>query len=693
MLRSSMSQFMTPGELLAKFGSKRPVHAEYQSAVLGKSEHINSVLERSGWLPNPVQVELATKKGFSNWIDFQKTAVCPLCARQGYTPVTHDFKLIRTCSAHKILLTTHCNDCNQPVNANRPQLDHCRCGKPFTVSREAKEREIYEAVLLEGWIHGHQLTLLQAYSECLTLLVNRYGFRTYDPKLIEQFLSGDEQALTPLVNRLVTRFPQLPIRALLAPMACAKSELLQTLSFRLLNIYRFEPANKKRKFDKTFWLNLKEFRFALGLQTRLTKTIESQHFGISLHAGPSTCRFSQSQLIEFYQHFLPQKEITETVSPLTGLSAATKDAIDTLLLDIIAGKYTVASYDGRKPLDQLQVYTTAPISTSVPQGYLTINETALYLNTSWEIVRNLRINGLLPATHQKNFNNRYLILKSDVETFNNDYVTSNELSRQYGRTSAHLLKRLLNAGVKPVSGPSIDECVVNIFSRQEVKVLDSNHLVSAKALEDEQQETCITNFLDNSTWMTADDTARELGILVNQLESITKPELLISARPQNHYQHDKFYRRDSIQYAKLFLTTLEKVEYLAQELRTQPIKLLRRFKHLLKERTYSFFGDSFFSTSQAESLRLHYQHYWDAGTAARHLGCSRGQILTWRRSGKIEAVGEADPGFIQSPILFKATAIRAIAFQLVETEAFHQASASREAPQEAFIGANHQCTP
>jgi len=661
MLRSASSQFMTPGSLLAKLGTRRPLQAEYQFALQGKSKAINSALSRSEWQQNALQSSLAAKNGFSNWIDFQKTSMCPFCARKGYTPATHDFKLMRTCAEHKVRLTTHCVQCGQTVTANRPWLDRCRCGTPFKVLRTAKEREVYEATLLERWFHESKLELLQAYSECLTLLVDRYGFRAYDPKLIEQLLSGDKTAFFPLLHRLTARFPLLPIRVLLAPMTCAKSPILKAISHQTLDTYTPKPVNKKRKFDKPFWLNLKEFRFALGLQTRLTRTIEAQFFGIRSHQGPSKCCFTHLQLIEFYQHFKNTENVTGPISSLTEISATKKEPIDRLLLKITGGEFSVASYDGKRPLDQLHIYTIAPTNKTVPRGYLTIKEAALYLNTSWEIIRNLRIHGFLPAIHQKNFNNRYLILKSDIEAFHRQYVTMNELCRQLGSSERTLLTQLISATIKPVSGPCVDGNVTYIFARNLIKTIDFESLKFTQP----QRSKNDSDLFDSSQWVTAEETARQLGIPVEHIGNFAEPELLISTQANNRSDGEKLYRIDTISRTHTFLKRLVRVDDLAQELNTPTADLLRRFKYLLKARTYYLYGQSFFSTSQVQSLREHYQNYWDAKVSAEYIGCTRGQILAWRRLGLLDAVDYSDTGFIHSPLLFKATTIRSLLYQFV----------------------------
>jgi hypothetical protein len=303
-----------------------------------------------------------------------------------------------------------------------------------------------------------------------------------------------------------------------------------------------------------------------------------------------------------------------------------------------------------------------------PKGYMTLSSVVAQLDSYEEAVRGARDAGLLPATHQRSCNNRYLFAENDVEDFHKKYALIGELARETQYQPMRLSDRLRELGVIPVAGPFEGNSPVSIFRRSDINDADlKGALKITNYATNSGRKPKSTSRFDSETWATGQEVAAELDIPLAQLHRITRHDLLVKGVPRvRGSQRRYYYRRDSVETTKDFLNKAVDINDLSKQLNTNRKKLISRYLYLLKAEPIKVGSKSLVPEKDANTLLSHYRNYLDAQAAATYLSTTRHQIGNWKKASRITPIPPDDDNYIRSPQLFRLSDITRLKQTLIE---------------------------
>ena len=94
---------------------------------------------------------------FKNQLRSVNPQICPVCVHQeGFCKRVWDLSLVTSCTIHQCMLVDACEHCKVPLRWDRPALDVCICGRPFS-SKNAQP----------GSASFESMTVSQAVETCL----------------------------------------------------------------------------------------------------------------------------------------------------------------------------------------------------------------------------------------------------------------------------------------------------------------------------------------------------------------------------------------------------------------------------------------------------------------------------------------------------------------------------------------------
>lgn len=668
LIRQAEGLHLSPGELLSKLGTSCNTGTELIALLRGNQSVLRDHWSRSNWKPSKFYLDLAQSRNFRQWVNYSQLGVCPLCAQNGLTPESHDFEVMTACTKHAMILARACPSCERSLSVNRYRLTHCRCGVPIQ-SRRASATALEESRFIEQLMRDNDLGSLSTLQELKTIM-RRLTSQDIELGAYKDFLNGQIESLLVHAQAAVHRLPGITLRAICAPFACAKSEAIKLMAPRMLSGLErpsSPPDANANPISETFYLTQSELRYVFGLKQNSATALEKLYFNHTQNQGPSRAEFTYSKLSAFFVALLdkPRMPGADRIS-LGQLSVSQKDSLDRLVLRTIKGELTIISFDEKLPLSQIHVTPSADNLGTTPAGYMTMEDVVARLDSYVEAIRGVRDAGLLPATHQRSCNNRYLFSSKDVESFHARYVFIGELAREIQFPPMRLSDRLRELGVIPVAGPYEGNSTVSVYKRADICDVDLRGAASIDQYSTNsgrKPEGAPT--FDAQTWATGHEVAAELDVPIFQLPRITRHDLLVKGTPRMRgSQQRHYYRRNSISTTRAFLSECVCLGNLARELEENPKKLVSRYQYLLNASPIRVKDQSLIPLSDTEELRKHYRQFLDASAAAKYLRTTRHQIGNWKKAGKLTPLQKDDENFIRSPQLYRKSDLDVLRYEL-----------------------------
>lgn len=668
MIRQAEGLHLSPGELLSKLGTSCNTGTELIALLRGNQSVLRDHWSQSNWKPSKFYLDLAQSRRFRHWVNYNNVGVCPLCAQEGLTPESHDFEVVTACTKHSMMLARACQSCERPLSVNRYRLTHCRCGVPIRSGR-ASSRAIDESHYIEQLMKDKDLETLSAFRELKTIM-RRLTSQDIELGAYKEFLNGRIESLLAHAQATAQELPGIPLRALCAPFASAKSDAIKLMAPGMLSKLKRPCAPAKNNvIADTFYLTQSELRYVFGLKQKSATALETHYFNHTQNQGPSRAKFPYSKLSAFFRPLLdkPCTPGTNSIS-LAKLSVSQKEPLDRLVQRTIKGDLEIAGFDEKLPLSQIHIVPDADTTSTTPAGYMTMEEVVARLDSYEEAIRGVRDAGLLPATHQRSCNNRYLFSCEDVESFHARYVLIGELAREVQFPPVRLSDRLRQLGVIPVAGPYEGNSTVSVYERADLCEVELRGAASIDHYSTNSgRRSAGGPTFDAQTWATGHEVATELDVPISQLSRITRYDLLVKGTPRVRGSERRYYyRRSSISTTKAFLSTCITLDDLARELEENPKKLVSRYQYLLNASPICVKDQSLIPLSDTQELREHYRQFLDARAAAKYLGTTRHQIGNWKKARKLRPLQQDDENFIRSPQLYRKSDLDALKAQLNE---------------------------
>lgn len=158
---------------------------------------------------------------------------------------------------------------------------------------------------------------------------------------------------------------------------------------------------------------------------------------------------------------------------------------------------------------------------------------------------------LLPCV---NLSNRKYIHREHVEDFHQKYVLISELAKDYETNPTNLSEKIIDEGVRPISGPRYDGNKVYIFKRSAIQQLDLLTVINKKKYDTntgrKSKRAKKANYLSviqNLSLVTTPEAAVFLNISSQQLSRLIKNNFIRVEKQPDLPLNKKYIKRSQLQ--------------------------------------------------------------------------------------------------------------------------------------------------
>ncbi|HIC46205.1 MULTISPECIES: TniQ family protein [Methylophaga] len=163
---------------------------------------------------------------------------------------------------------------------------------------------------------------------------------------------------------------------------------------------------------------------------------------------------------------------------------------------------------------------------SVSSGYISVNTIASKIGIYTDAIYRTLEAGLLPF---KADGRKKLILIEDYERFNEQFVFIKEIASKHKCNPTNLADKLIDEGIRPISGPKIDNNIVYIFRRVDIENVDIKKIVSKNKykantgrIAKSDHSTSYHKLIEDMALMTTSEAAHILDISSQMLGKLLK---------------------------------------------------------------------------------------------------------------------------------------------------------------------------
>lgn len=365
---------------------------------------------------------------------------CPQCLKeQSYFRKLWLLRPIYSCPNHSILLLDNCYKCGHTINLQSGFILNCsNCSADL---REAQQTHYSENLFIDWFIYILNQNSNELFKEFTSFWFALEKFSALDKLLSDEcYLKTVYEYFVNTPNSIITMSNWINRRIQLAH---PRIQLLsfykedKTVRFKenyLSNIEKNCISYLPNTQSKNIQLTLEESRLLLGIgRLKLTNLLASN-------------------LIEFVENNHGKQLLSST-------------DIEMFLT-------------GEKSLE----IENRPISTSNMQNELLTVEIKLaaeILNTNSDTIRKLAKCHWLNYDEKKS-NIPLQIPFHKLESFHKKYVIASTLAKTLNVNPGNFVEKMISIGIKPISGPHIDKLPVNIFSKDSIRHITTDHIDQIK---------------------------------------------------------------------------------------------------------------------------------------------------------------------------------------------------------------------
>lgn len=407
---------------------------------------------------------------------------CPECLKeQPYWRKGWSILPIATCNKHGSRLLQDCPLCKQPLPLTRNRLLHCSCGHDL---RQGKA-ELADTKGTQWWLSlmtpqnqdavDRMLSFWSALREVdgLEDSTTAEGWRLHTTM---KWYHGD-QCIDEVLAIIEPRSPYIHPRLQLLPFLREKGDLCAFAKQVLKRHATFAFATNPRQHENQ--VSQEEAAAALGITTwHIKKMIKANQIEfITSHLGRA--------------NLIPSNEIERILRQLSATQQnehvhqrlSARYSLTGIIKNILAGYARSDGYDLTEGLMTLQFFGMVEMTSSDPD-WLAIPEVAAKLSMHPVVVWNIIKHRLLPA--QKKMigrSKKNVVHIRDIEAFQTNFVTAGRLARSVGASQSTFAHKLMNMGIKPIAGPSIDGTIVYIFRKIDLQCIELSDLKSTNTFK------------------------------------------------------------------------------------------------------------------------------------------------------------------------------------------------------------------
>ncbi|MDE1712702.1 TniQ family protein (plasmid) [Chromobacterium amazonense] len=530
-------------------------------------------------------------------------AWCPLCLRtKGKQLASWDWHVTTYCPEHQVLLVEHCPACNKRVSWRHSSLYRCACGAELARAPRVSATTAIDGFNFEALPHDEQLRhialtylfLSENYPEAnLTTLLAAPIPDIH--AMISQISNSDltrrkgfESTVQASLDRRYAKYPGFGPRfaALPALRGTALEPELDQQLFVLAETW-VNAQSSKPIFEESGYpaITIAGVASTLNVSNHVVRTLLNKGLLQQASLAPTQpfpdkrCVAIDGDSLVELQRLLTPARVGE--SNMTGVSFARFGIDHATRLDLIKAIKTketrVLAYDHRVGLPSLVL--EKPTEPPSHDGTLSVKEAAQQLGIYTDAIYRVVKQGLL--RHQTLPRRSVRIQAQALEAFHQKYVFVRELAKMLACNATNLADRLINVGIQPVHGPTIDGGLVYLFRRADItpavlgQVATAPHYKSRCGRGHKQQIGSA-----DATKLTPREACSLLGIPLRHLEKLCSSGFLTPLQQDTKSSQPVFNRNELEQYKARYIGNDDWLDH--QQASGIAEKLGMSFRHLLR---------------------------------------------------------------------------------------------------------------
>lgn len=635
----------------------------------------------------------------ANYIRFQRSRVCIDCLIEHYFyRYIWDLAPFTACPKHQTLLTDVCPQCNKQLSWARSHIHKCQCGYdlygiPRTVIANP---ELKLSIHIAVKLHAKDL-----YTSEQKALLSKDELRMQIPDIINYLdmaelknkkrarikIRSDYDKMPNLLlhNHFLNLYDLTEIKPIdftpLTKQTLNQTQAAQHLGVTDSTVKSMVGSMISCSDDGGFLyqdiLDLKyKLAHAISYETLINRLNVSRFITdkiianglIKLMRGPNKDNFGdrlfdQRELTALFNR-LSNKVVSDPIDAekitleryIKTRCVATARSVPEILTAVFSDKIKLTAFNPDAGLPTLEFDSQSLRNFTSPtefilKDYLTVSDVCNKLNIYRDAVYRTLKTGLLPyveldtgkSTKQKS------IHIDDLKLFQEQYVFIKELAFKLNTTATNLADKLIDEGIYPVSGPSVDNNLIYIFNRPDLTSIDLASVANKNVYKSRtgrktkaQQRLSPKSEFSHLTLLDADQVRTLLNSSIQKVSQLVKKNLLAEVNHNGSLGNKRFF--DEIEIYR-FLDTFKNnpelisIELAAIQLNESPKRFYNnwlKFRRL--ETVEDGLGNKYVPKNELAKIASFKCSAYSAADAAERLGVDRSHISNLKKLGKLTPI-------------------------------------------------------
>lgn len=541
---------------------------------------------------------------------------CPDCLKSNMYPSILDLTWLQSCPYHDCQLLPTCPNCARGIRWTQLSSVNCQCGCDLSGAPTIFGRSESAHRLLNIFRTNNQ-SALDRFIFSLKALRYTSQSEQADEKLAvaARIADCDTTIFAELTHASALLYPCLPIRPLLAPWLVSKDQWILSQAQNQLQSHTKEAAANDACKCIALKLFQEEMVCALKISPTMLRSLLTRDLVQREKSGKIRWKYSSRKLCL-----------------LLGGSEASPI-------------HTMPSCDS----------TSSLFGTNT---YFTIEEAATRLDVYPDAIRSALKRGFMQSGLIKGDKGRTFLHVETVNHFFEHYVFVGQLAANLSVPRTTLSAKLLHLGVSPISGPSLDGCLVTIYWRNDI---DAETLVQLRSLLQYKTKAGRKpkgfNRRTGEETLSSANTARMLGVFVHDLKHLEQQGYIV--RSINH-KAGRYFTTTSVKKTKAMLASMVSLKGISLIVGMSPQTFSRRYIQSGYLKHIRLGNKTLLPEDHIRRVQEHRNVFISVCEADGMLGASNGHTANLVRLKKLTPLTSDEEGYVSTVRLLRRTDVNKI---------------------------------
>ncbi len=583
--------------------------------------------------------------------------ICPECLLDGYMRSIQDIEWVDVCPYHGCRYITECPDCGNSFNWSKMRFAICDCDHEMSYKNVPliKDDASGSLVLLEYLRKRNASAVMRLQKILIAMRFDRQSDVSKRIRLFNQaatIATDPTKGMREWLDDKKKDHQGIPDRVLLARFLVIDDKALRISAEALLESCSPEIPNKCGNCTcQDEELSALETETAMGVSAQTLLLLAKKGKVWKKTVRNRGVEYPLASICSLYRMFMVDNCIDTKGKKIPLCQAnAFGVGIDTKLDQLRDGRLVLVHADARKPLSEYIVVpaegATIEKMVTTPEGYLTISDTAGRLDVYPDAVRRAIKTGFISRNSVVGRFNAVFVPVDDVNRFSKEFVFIGPLAKKYNAKKTAFSAQLASAGIKPVSGPGIDDGLVALYRRSDLKGFELSKIAALEKFQTKAgRKKGDPKIYDASQWIRAADVSKTLGLNVQHLNSVANFGLLEEGVPPGRdSDNTRFYTAKSVKAANRWLESSSTIEAVAENENTTSHQIRIRFIQSGYVKPLRLNGKTLLSNEDVVRIEDHREIYCTCAEAATHVGTQQRHFHNMIKLGKIAPVPAEESG-------------------------------------------------